>query len=197
MNEYVVCAILAAGRATRLGTPKAALELRHVTFAERALAASAAYTTVVVSSGADSSLERSALRYGARVVTNVAPERGMSYSLRLANAALGKPHASLAVLLVDTPLVDADVLVRVLAAAVHVDIAYPIGEDGRPGHPVIFGPRARVAIDALPDGDTLRTLRDDPRFKHATVCFNDDRPFADVDTPDDFERLRANHACGL
>ncbi len=189
MNADPVCAILAAGAATRFGSPKTTLTLRDRSFVECALEAARAYPTVVVAAVGDRGIEHVASRFGARVITNDAPGRGMSHSLRLANRALSAPHARLLVLLADTPLVDADVVRRVLSCAEDSDVAFPVSVDGKPGHPVIFGARARREIDALLDGDTIRTLRDDPRFSRATVHFSDDRPFTDVDTPADYERV--------
>jgi CTP:molybdopterin cytidylyltransferase MocA len=55
----------------------------------------------------------------------------------------------------------------------------------------VFGPRARARIAGLPDGDTLRALRDDPGLRRVEVPETEDRAFADVDTPEDFARLRA------
>jgi CTP:molybdopterin cytidylyltransferase MocA len=54
----------------------------------------------------------------------------------------------------------------------------------------VFGPRVRALIAELPDGDTLRLLRDDPRFRRARVPVDDERPFLDVDTADDIARAR-------
>lgn len=189
VNADPVCAILAAGAATRFGSPKTALTLGDRSFVERALEAARAYPTVVIAAAGDREIENVASRFGARVITNGAPGRGMSHSLRLANRALSAPHARLMVLLADTPLVDSDVVRRVLACTEDADVAFPISVDGKPGHPVVFAVRARREIDALPDGDTIRTLRDDPRFSRATVRFIDDRPFTDVDTPADYERI--------
>jgi CTP:molybdopterin cytidylyltransferase MocA len=56
---------------------------------------------------------------------------------------------------------------------------------GRPGHPVRFGARARAALDALPDGDTLRRLRDDPAFSRTTFVVEDAATQRDLDTPAD------------
>ena len=187
---HIVCAILAAGRASRMGVSKSALALGNATFAERALAATVSYRTVIVTAPNDESIAMAAARFDVRVVVNDAPERGMTHSLRLANAAIGEPVAALAVLLIDTPLVDGDVLARVIAASIHCDIAYPTSPDGRPGHPVVFAARVRPALAELEDGDTLRRLRDDPRFKKTIVPFTDGRPFTDVDTQDDLARIR-------
>jgi len=191
LSAGVVCAILAAGRATRYGASKAALELEGVTFIDRALRAAAAYATVVVAAAGDAFVMRSAARAGVRIVENQAPERGMTHSLQLGDRALGDPAAPLAVLLVDTPLVDADVLNRIAAASKDIDVAFPIAADGRPGHPVIFGARARTELAGLRDGDTLRELRDDARLSRITIAFSDERPFTDVDSEADYERLKA------
>ena len=172
-----------------MGQPKATLAFGGGTLLERALDAAAKYPTVVVVSvlpgAALAALERRQRESGVMRVTNDAPERGMAHSLALAHAAIGMPNAALAVLLIDTPFVDAVVLARVVAARGDADVAYPV-RDGRAGHPVVFGPHARAAIEALPDGDTLRTLRDDPRWRRVEVEWDDDAPFRDIDTPDDY-----------
>jgi molybdenum cofactor cytidylyltransferase/nicotine blue oxidoreductase len=184
--ERVVCAILAAGSGTRLGLPKTALRLGTATLLERALAACGAYERIVVAAAANAA----EVPAGVRTIVNDAPERGMTHSLRLADAAVADRDAALVVLLADTPFVDATLVARVLAARGAADVAYPV-RAGRPGHPVVFGPRPRALIAALPDGDTLRTLRADPRWTRVEVDVADERPFLDVDTPEDVERARA------
>jgi CTP:molybdopterin cytidylyltransferase MocA len=57
------------------------------------------------------------------------------------------------------------------------------------GHPVVFAAHLRSQIAGLPDGDTLRRLRDDPRWRRVTVNVAGDAPYLDVDTPDDYRRL--------
>jgi molybdenum cofactor cytidylyltransferase len=172
-----------------MGAQKLLLPLAGRTLLERALDAAAAYPTIVVVSPAlaarvpPASPER-------RVVVNDAPERGMSHSLALAAALVDDPAAALVVLLADTPCVDGELVERMVAALGDNDVAYPL-RDGVPGHPVVFGPRARKAIAELPDGDTLRALRDDPRFRRAAVALTSDAPFADVDTPEDYRRVTA------
>lgn len=184
-----VCAILAAGRSSRMGRPKATLTVAGTTLLERALAAAAAYPTVVVIAelpeDAMALLERVRRERDLIVVTNDAPQRGMSRSLALGDAAIGSRGAALAVLLLDTPFVDATLVARVVAARGDADIAFPT-HGATPGHPVVFGPRAREAIASLPDGDTLRTLRDDVRWRRITVACDGDAPFRDIDTPNDY-----------
>jgi len=171
-----------------MGTRKTGLLVGGTTLLERALAASAGYARIVVVapwSAGDAPPETGA----ALVVINEAPERGMAHSLRLANAAVADRDVAIAVLLADTPLVDAALVSCVIAARGVRDIAYPV-RGGVPGHPVVFGPAPRAFIDALPDGDTLRALRADPRWSRVEVEIDDERPFLDIDTPADLEHAR-------
>ena len=169
------------------------LDIRGRTLLARALDAAAAHRCAIVVSElpADARALLATAQHERRlmVVHNALPERGMSYSLKLANAALRARGAALAVLLLDTPFVDAALLAKVAAARGDADVAYPI-RAGRPGHPVVFGPRARAAIALLPDGDTVRGLRDDSRLRRVALEWNGDEPFADLDTPEDYVAAR-------
>jgi CTP:molybdopterin cytidylyltransferase MocA len=171
-----------------MGAQKLLLPVGGRTLLQRALDAAGAHPTIVVASSAIASQVASApLR---RIVVNDAPERGMTHSLALAAAHVVDPKAALVVLLADTPGVDVALVEAVLGALGDNDVAYPV-RDGIPGHPVAFGPRARAEIARLPDGDTLRTLRDDPRWRRAPVLIADDAPFLDIDTADDYRRVAA------
>jgi molybdenum cofactor cytidylyltransferase len=187
----LVCAILAAGRSSRMGTQKLLLPVDGLSLLERALAAAAAHPAIAVVSPA--LLEHVAPRPGLTVLVNAEPERGMTRSLALADAAVTDRDAALAVLLGDTPLVDADLLARVAANLGEADVAYPIHE-GRPGHPVVFGPRPRAMLAAWPEGDSLRALRDDARWRRAPLPVAGEAPFLDVDAPADLERAAAHAA---
>jgi molybdenum cofactor cytidylyltransferase len=192
------CAILAAGASHRMGRPKAALVLGGQTLLERALAAAAAFPTVVVIPATiPDEIKRilAAARRGGdvTVVVNERAERGMSRSLGLADAAVLDRTVPLGVLLLDTPLVDAALVARIFTGRGSNDIAYPV-RNGVAGHPVVFGARARAVIAELPVGDTVRELRDDPRWTRATVDVDDDAPFLDIDTESDFAALTARFA---
>jgi molybdenum cofactor cytidylyltransferase len=169
-----------------MGAQKLTLPVAGRPLVEHALDAASGYPTVVVVSPAMAG--RIPPATGRRIIINDAPERGMSHSLALAEEVVDDPFATLVVLLADTPKVDAALVVTVLSALGDNDVAFPV-RDGVPGHPVVFGPRARRRISQLADGDTLRALRDDPHLKRVAVDFCSDAPFVDVDTPEDYLQL--------
>ena len=147
----------------------------------RAVDAAAGWPTVVVASAAVAELLRDA---AVRIVRNDEPDRGMSHSLRLADAAIA-PDEPIAVLLGDLPDCDARAIARVVDAYdAAADVVVPrVGT--RLGHPVVFGPAARARIAALPDGDALHTLRDDPGLRRRIVDVADAAAFEDIDTEAD------------
>jgi molybdenum cofactor cytidylyltransferase len=147
----------------------------------RALAAASNWPTVVVASAA---VEAELAGVGVRVVRNDEPERGMSHSLRCGAGVL-PPDEPFAVLLADMPDCDAAAIARVVAAYDDtVDVVVPRA-GARFGHPVVFGPRAIALIAALPEGDTIQKLRDDPTLRRRIVDVPDARAFVDIDTEAD------------
>jgi molybdenum cofactor cytidylyltransferase len=186
------CVVLAAGRATRMGGEKLLLPFREGTILEAVLRACADYPTLLVASTAIAISGRLIERLATAenrltVVVNDAPERGMSYSLRLANREI-EPQRAIAVLLGDKPLVSAELIGRLLDAIEGYDVVYP-ARAGVPGHPVVFSRRARSLIEGLPDGDTLQALRDDPRLAAHAVPVDDEGAYADVDTEEDYRKI--------
>jgi molybdenum cofactor cytidylyltransferase len=184
----VVCAILAAGRSDRMGAQKLLLPVGGTTMLARALDATSEFETVVVV--APSLAAHVQPRPRLSIVVNGEPELGMAHSLSLADAQIPDRDAALVVILADTPLVDAALVRRVVAALDDADIAFPV-RDGVGGHPVVFGPRPRAELARLERGDTLQRLRDDPRWRRAEVPIGDDAPFLDVDAPADLAKADA------
>ena len=154
---------------------------------DRAVSACADHETVVVVSAALAPVVAPATRR--IIVVNDAPERGMNRSLQLALANV-PPTAGCIVLLADMPYVDAELVERVAAAATHaeVDVCYPTFA-GSPAHPVYFGPKARPFLDALPDGDGLRSVRDAFELRRRSIFIDDVAITADVDTRDALDAL--------
>ncbi len=187
--EYPVCVILAAGRSERMGFDKLARPLASgQTLLENALNACRDYAVVVVASR---ELSMQAALREKTVIVNDYPERGMTYSLKSANEQIDK-SLSIAVVPADLPLLDGALLQVVLENAAGVDVCYPIRADGAPGHPVVFSPKARELIEELPDGDTLHKLRDEKKLSRMTVAIQDDRPYRDIDTLEQFKEFKGS-----
>lgn len=166
--------ILAAGTGSRFGSQKLLALLDGKPLIAHVVAAVAHVPTVVVGPP-----ELEPHIYPARLVENLAPERGMTHSLRLANAAID-PDTAILVLLADMPWITRGIVDTVIAAAGSADVCYPI-RDGIGGHPVYFSPAARANIAALPDGDSLKRLRDDPTLTVARVELADAGAYRDID----------------
>lgn len=177
--------ILAAGSARRMGKQKLLLPIDGRPIIEHVLAAASAWPIVVVTG------EEVAPTLGhtsLQIARNAAPERGMSHSLKLGNAVV-EDAEPIAVLLGDLPDITAASIAAVIEAYDDtVDVVVPrCGETFV--HPVVFGPRARGKIAALPDGDTLKRLRDDPSLRRRIVE-TDRGCLTDIDTPSDYtERI--------
>jgi molybdenum cofactor cytidylyltransferase len=180
----VTCVVLAAGASRRFGSNKLIHEHKGDTLLARAIRACGAHPVVVVCAP-----ELAAGLRDTRAVTivNAEPERGMAHSLRLADRCID-PAQAIVVLPADLARIEADHVQRTIDALGAADVAYPLRADGVPGHPVVFAPRARVFIRDIPDGDTIRRLRDRDDLVRHTIAVDESWPYADVDTPGDLER---------
>jgi len=170
--------ILAAGTGSRFGGQKLLALLDGKPLIAHVVAAVAHLPTVVVGPP-----ELEPHIYPARLIENLAPERGMAHSLRLAHGAI-VANDGLLVLLGDMPYVTRELVNCVLEAGLDHDVAYP-ARDGIGGHPVFFSPAARTRIVGLMDGDTLRSLRDDPNLSTVTLARDDAGAYRDIDTAAD------------
>jgi molybdenum cofactor cytidylyltransferase len=175
--------ILAAGTSSRVGKQKLLLEFRGRKLIEYPIAAALAWSPLVVASPDVARYLEG--RCNVEVLLNDRADRGMSYSLGLANRAVAE-HFSLIVLLGDKPLVSKSLIETICSAVDDADLIYPIYE-GVPGHPVLLSPQARRRIDNLPAGDTLRCLRDDPNLRSRRVRTSDRGSVFDVDSMEALE----------
>ncbi|MGQ0630341.1 MAG: nucleotidyltransferase family protein [Sporichthyaceae bacterium] len=183
----VAALVLAAGSGSRLGTPKALVVLDGARLVDRAVEVMRAggCDPVVVVSGAVA-LEVT----GAVVVANPDWETGMGSSLR---AGLGWLAAqtdaevgAVAVAMVDTPGITADVVRRICGTDADVAVAT---YDGRRGNPVrlarsIWGEVARLAVG---DAGARGYMAAYPQVVLEVPC-GDVGDGSDIDTPADLAR---------
>jgi molybdenum cofactor cytidylyltransferase len=186
--------ILAAGASARMGRPKQLLDwggrplVRAV--AEAALAARLAEVLVVVGA-ARTDVAAALAGLPLRLVANPAYAAGQSTSLRAGIAALRPETCAALVLLGDQPFVTAAICEALIAAweqggALAVAPVYR----GRRGNPVLFDRAAFPALLALAGDQGARAWLSAHAESLQLVPFDDDRPLADIDTPEEYERLQ-------
>ncbi|MFZ5651969.1 MAG: nucleotidyltransferase family protein [Bacillota bacterium] len=186
--------ILAAGQSSRMGTPKQLLRIEGRAFirivAENALASSADEVVVVTGHRAR---EVTAAIDGLPVKTVFNPRyrEGQGASLALGVKEISVNSSAFLVLMADQPLISPALIDTVIGRfnRSRCLALRPVCR-GLPGHPVIFSPSLRAELAAL-EGDrgargVLEKLGD-------RVCYlpvQDGAAVFDVDTPEDFERLK-------
>ena len=184
--------VLAAGRSSRMGTPKTALELDGATFVQRvvrALREGGCRDVVAVVGADDSRAGPEAAAAGARVVMNTARDSEQIDSLRLALRNLMPGAEGIVVLPVDHPRVSA----ASVEAVIHgwTGTRRPIARasyGGTAGHPTLF---AASVFDELLRGELPEGARSVIAAHAAEVLdvpVTDPGVTTDIDTPDDYRR---------
>ena len=189
--------ILAGGKSSRMGRPKALLPIgpTRETFFDRVThtLVEAGLTDIVVVVGADAQAIRAVARPlpGVRIVDNPDYEHGQLTSLLAGLGAIDAAQAPAAlVTLIDVPLVSA-ATVRTLIATQRdrgAPIVRPVSR-GRHGHPVIFG---RALFGELQRADPAHGAKPVVRAHTAEmieVPIDDEGAFTDIDTLEDYERI--------
>lgn len=127
---------------------------------------------------------------------NPAPDAGPGGSLRCGLAALPAGLDEVLVVLGDQPLLQLQDLQAMRAAwrsrDSEVELAVP-WHDGQPGHPVVFGPALRAALEQGEAGTGLREWRRAHPQQVLAVPLAHARCTTDVDTPEDLLRLQQKH----
>jgi len=181
--------LLAAGQGSRLGRPKALVEIGGLTLADRAVAVlrdGGADPIVMVTGAAPVSLP------GVITAHNPAWHTGMGSSLRAGLQTLPADRDAVVIALVDQPLIGPAVIRRLIAAfAAGAQVTVACYE-GAPRNPVLIG-RAYwgAAADAARGDAGARTfLRAHPDLVTGVECGDIGRP-DDLDTPEDLVRITA------
>ena len=185
--------ILAAGASARMAQPKQLLDwggrplVRAA--AEVALAARLDPVLVVVG-GAREQVEAALAGLPLHIVVNPDYAAGQSTSLRAGIAALGQEVDAVVVLLGDQPFITAAIVERLVAEwrASGAPIVAPVYA-GQRGNPVLFARALFPELLAIQGDQGARAvLAAEPSRVHL-VPFDDPRPLADIDTPEDYQRL--------
>ncbi len=190
--------ILAAGSASRMGQPKQLLDWHGRTLvrvaAEEALASTLDHVLVVLGSARD---EVTAALAGLplRLIENADYAAGQSTSLRAGIAALEPDVAAAMILLGDQPFVTTAIIDRLVGTwrTSGAAIVAPSFR-GQRGNPVLFSRSVFPELLAVTgDRGARDVLRAEPS-RIVLVPFDDDRPLVDIDTPEEYQRLKKlNH----
>jgi CTP:molybdopterin cytidylyltransferase MocA len=182
--------LLAAGNGSRLGQPKATVELAGSTLAQRGvelLRAAGARPVIVVTGAVPVELP------GVLAVHNPDWLTGMGSSLVTGLRALACGDAGAAVIaLADQPLVGAESVRRLIAAYENGATVAVAAYDGKPRNPVLIARVHWPTVIELATGDTGARpfLRARPDLVTLVECGDTGSP-DDVDTPEDLARIRA------
>lgn len=185
--------LLAAGGGSRLGRPKALVELHGRLLIERAvdlMDEAALDPRVVVVGAAADDVRGAADLSDVDVIENPDWRDGMAGSLRVGLGALTGRADAAVVLLVDQPLIGGEAVERLVAAWREGAVAAVATYDGEPRNPVLLDAElwADVAGSAHGDVGARSFLRAHADLVAHVAC-DDTGAADDIDTPQDLERL--------
>lgn len=193
-EPIVAAVVLAAGAATRMGQPKQLLDWDGQPLVRQAVttALEAGLAPVLVVLGSVHTAVAAALEgLPVHPVLNPSYAEGQSTSLRAGVAALGHLADAAVVLLGDQPFVTAAIVGRLVQVwrATGRPIVAPVYA-GQRGNPVLFARAVFPELLAVAGDQGARAVLAADRSRVELVPFDDARPLVDIDTPEDYERLR-------
>jgi molybdenum cofactor cytidylyltransferase len=146
---------------------------------------------LVVVGGAHAAVADALAGMPLRMIANPDYAAGQSTSLRAGIAALGQEADAVVVLLGDQPFVTSAIVERLVAewqasGALIVAPTYA----GQRGNPVLFARAVFPELLRVQGDQGARTVLAADHARVRLVAFDDPRPLADIDTPEDYERLR-------
>jgi CTP:molybdopterin cytidylyltransferase MocA len=182
--------LLAAGDGSRLGQPKATVELAGATLAERGvelLRDGGTDPVIVVTGAVPVKLP------GVVSVHNPDWPTGMGSSLAAGLRAVEAGAAAAVIALADQPLVGAEAVRRLVAAHANGATVVVAAYGGKPRNPVLIERVHWPAVIELATGDAgaRRFLRAHPELVTLVECGDTGSP-ADIDTPEDLAHVRAS-----
>lgn len=188
--------ILAAGSSSRMGSPKALLEVEGETFADRLIARFAPHclqVAVVLGHGAESIAPRIARAAGCILALNPAPERGQLSSLQCGFRALCPHLDGIFFTPVDLPFVSAETISRMAESFDGAGALVIPRHQGRRGHPVLV--HARLIPEFLsPAAARASDIVHAHEAGTLYVDVDDAGVTGDIDTPGDYLRARGGSA---
>jgi len=185
--------VLAAGKSERMGTPKALLPIFGRTFLENILSTisgTSIQETIVVLGHHRKEIEQTVALESA--IFNPDYEKGMITSLQAGIRSLSWDAGGAFLFLVDHPLTDRITIEAMIMQLAPNRIVLPTFE-GRRGHPVLFSSEVLQEILALPSSEGANIVVRKHPDRIVEVPVNAPGILVDVDTPEQFEKLRREY----
>lgn len=192
--------ILAAGASSRMGRDKALLPWRDGTFLSAAIRAlQPATELVIVVAGANAAnLAPIADADAAFLTVNPNPQQGQFSSLKVGlREVLNYGRDAAIITLVDRPPAEVGTIQQLRAAFLGGDEqtwAVVPEYQGKHGHPIVIGREMIEAFLSAPIHGSAREVEHANQARIRYLPVSDPLVVANVDTPEDFEKLRAGTA---
>jgi molybdenum cofactor cytidylyltransferase len=196
--------IPAAGRSRRMGSPKLLLDVNGRTVISRvltALGAAGLLNRLVVLHPQDELLKAEVETYGGRALVPPAPPPEMRDSIQfgfksvadeiLASGTAADPQQPWLLVPADHPVIEPQTVTILLDAAAKNPgrIVVPT-HGGRRGHPTVFAWKHALQIDQIPAGLGFNWIVEQSPAEIIEIEFARSDVLVDLDTPEDYERLR-------
>lgn len=183
------------------GAPKQLLEFGGKTFLRRAaeIAVAAKFHSIIVVLGANSEILRKEIEdLPVRIAINENWSSGMSSSIKIGLSELFKKETldAVVIMLCDQPLVTAKTLLNLSDVFARTEKPIVACEyQNTIGVPALFSSRIFADLMNLQDaGGAKKIIK---KYADETALLSAPEAALDVDTPEDFEKLRAINAAGL
>ncbi len=185
--------VLAAGASSRMGRDKALLAWRGETFLTAAIDSLRPWTELVIvvaGENAPALLPRVDAT-GAFLVVNPYPERGQFSSLQVGlQEVLNRGRDAAFVTLVDRPPAAPETLACLRAAFLNSPAWAAVPDcEGRHGHPIVIGREMIEKFLKAPATAVARDVEHENQDHIIYVKVNDPAVVANVDTPEEYQRL--------
>ena len=198
MSSIVPGIVLAAGMSSRMGRAKASLPIgssgeTFVTRIVRTLRDGGIDDVLVVTGNHEQVVSAclANMDLPPRLVVNPTPELGQYSSLQIGLSEVVRPGVgAVLVTLVDVPLIKAETVRMLLEAYSQscAPVVRPV-RNGRHGHPVIFDRSVFNELKSMPASIGAKAVVRRHAEESVEVEVEDEGPFLDIDTLDDYQRI--------
>ena len=186
--------VLAAGLSRRMGQAKLLMKVSGkaiIQYVVESVLAGGVDSVWVVTGPDVEPIEAALGSIEVQIAVNLAPEEGQAGSVRVGIAALPSSVEAVLIALGDQPRLPPQVIPGLIAAFRRMGkaITAPRYRE-RQGNPVLFGPQVISELRALTGDRGARAVIEKDTSRVAWVDFDESMP-ADVDTPEDYDRVRS------